>query len=193
MGLATTRLFRVAIPSMGDWVQTISNSGIKASMRSLAANLKGYSTGVHPLSGEGLGFKNALIKSEIMDWSYTKSTATAKGELEINGGWISQATVALGTDESRNGALVAPLHFGYISLPNDMGIQKVESCETRYQRQTSNYRVKGTILKTEYKTKTSVVCKTKLLCLRLLILSLNHKLNMMLRQRISINTQVLLV
>ena len=64
MGLATTRLFRVAIPSMGDWVQTISNSGIKASMRSLAANLKGYSTGVHPLSGEGLGFKNALIKSE---------------------------------------------------------------------------------------------------------------------------------
>lgn len=95
--------------------------------------------------------RDALIKSEIMDWSYTKSTATAKGELEINGGWISQATVALGTDESRNGALVAPLHFGYISLPNDMGIQKVESCETRYQRQTSNYRVKGTILKTEYK------------------------------------------
>ena len=64
MGLATTRLARVAIPSMGDWVQTISNSGIKASIRSLAANLKGYSTGVHPLSGEGLGFKNALIKSE---------------------------------------------------------------------------------------------------------------------------------
>ena len=39
--------------------------------------------------------RDALIKSEIMDWHYTKSTATAKGELEINGGWLSQATVAL--------------------------------------------------------------------------------------------------
>jgi len=95
--------------------------------------------------------RDALIKSEIMDWSYTKSTATAKGELEINGGWISQATVNVGTDESRNGALVAPLHFGYVSLPNDMGIQKVESCGTRFTRQTSVYRVKGTILKTTYK------------------------------------------
>jgi hypothetical protein len=33
-GLATTRLGKVAIPSMGDWLQTITNSGYKASWKS---------------------------------------------------------------------------------------------------------------------------------------------------------------
>ena len=94
--------------------------------------------------------RDSIIKTEIMDWSYTKSTATAKGELEINGGWISQATVPLVTDSSRNGALCSGLDFSYISLPNDMGIQKVESCDTRFQKQGNAYRVKGTIKKTTY-------------------------------------------
>ena len=65
--------------------------------------------------------RDSLIKSEIMDWMYTKSTTTAKGELEIDGGWISQATVSLDKDDSRNGALVGALDFGYISLPNGLG------------------------------------------------------------------------
>ena len=95
--------------------------------------------------------RDSLIKSEITDWYYTKSTATAKGELEINGGWISQATVYLEKDESRYGALHAPLHFSYISLPNDMGIQKVESVDTRYEKQGVMYKVTGGLKETEYK------------------------------------------
>ena len=95
--------------------------------------------------------RDALIKSEIMDWYYTKSTATAKGELEINGGWISQATIPLQLDESRNGALYAALDFSYISLPNDMGIQKVETVDVRYQEQSVDYKVTGSVKETEYK------------------------------------------
>jgi len=94
--------------------------------------------------------RDVLIKSEIMDWMYTKSTTTAKGELEIDGGWISQATVPIVTDSSRNGALVAALDFGYISLPNDMGIQRVETADTRFQRQGDVFKVTGSIMPATY-------------------------------------------
>jgi hypothetical protein len=96
--------------------------------------------------------RDSLIKSELMDWYYTKSTSTAKGELEINGGWLSQATVALRRDASRNNAIFGGLHFNYISLPNDMGIQKVETYDTRFTKQGDIYRIKGGMKKTAYNT-----------------------------------------
>tara|TARA_R100000315_G_scaffold50207_1_gene24297 strand:+ start:2982 stop:4631 length:1650 start_codon:yes stop_codon:yes gene_type:complete len=96
--------------------------------------------------------RDALIKSEIMDWHYTKSTATAKGELEINGGWISQATIPLIRDDSRNHALYGRLNFGYISLPNDAGIQKVETVDVRFEKQSDIYKVTGTLKGPHYNT-----------------------------------------
>tara|TARA_R110002124_G_scaffold119195_1_gene276985 strand:+ start:441 stop:4577 length:4137 start_codon:yes stop_codon:yes gene_type:complete len=48
-GLATTRLTRVAIPSLGDLLQTITNSGWKASFNGAISEIK--------LSTEGLGLK----------------------------------------------------------------------------------------------------------------------------------------
>ena len=94
--------------------------------------------------------RDSLIKSEIMDWMYTKSTTTAKGELEIDGGWISQATVTIVRDASRNGALVAALDFGYISLPNDMGIQRVETADTRFTKQGDIFKIEGSLKPTTY-------------------------------------------
>jgi len=48
-GLATTRLTRVAIPSLGDLLQTITNSGWKAAYKGAISDIK--------LSREGLGLK----------------------------------------------------------------------------------------------------------------------------------------
>jgi hypothetical protein len=96
--------------------------------------------------------RDSLIKSEIMDWMYTKSTTTAKGELEIDGGWISQATVPIVRDASRNGALVGALDFSYVSLPNDMGIQRVENVITRFTKQGDVFKIKGSVKPTTYNT-----------------------------------------
>jgi hypothetical protein len=95
--------------------------------------------------------RDSLIKSEIMDWMYTKSTTTAKGELEIDGGWISQATVPIVRDASRNGALVGALDFSYVSLPNDMGIQRVENVITRFTKQGDVFKIKGSLKPATYK------------------------------------------
>ena len=96
--------------------------------------------------------RDSLIKSEIMDWMYTKSTTTAKGELEIDGGWISQATVPIVRDASRNGALVGALDFSYVSLPNDMGIQRVENVITRFTKQGDVFKIKGSLKPATYNT-----------------------------------------
>jgi hypothetical protein len=96
--------------------------------------------------------RDSLIKSEIMDWMYTKSTTTAKGELEIDGGWISQATVPIVRDASRNGALVGALDFSYVSLPNDMGIQRVENVITRFTKQKDVFKIKGGAKPATYNT-----------------------------------------
>ena len=95
--------------------------------------------------------RDSLIKSEIMDWMYTKSTTTAKGELEIDGGWISQATVPIVRDASRNGALVGALDFSYVSLPNDMGIQRVENVINRFTKQADVFKIKGGAKPATYK------------------------------------------
>ena len=105
--------------------------------------------------------RNALIKSEIMDWTYTKSTTTAKGELEINGAWLSQYDLELGTDDDRIGAVYASLNqllsTNYISLPNDAGIQRVVNSRPRYQKQGYKFDIKGSIIKTSYiKSRTQI-------------------------------------
>ena len=99
--------------------------------------------------------RNTLIKTEIMDWTYTKSTATAKGELEINGAWLSYSDLALKQDGSLNNAVYAELSglhaCNFISLPNDLGIHRVASYPSSFTRELKSVRLKGEIKETTYK------------------------------------------
>jgi len=54
-GLATTRLFKVAIPSLGDYLNTINNSGYKASFKSAIEGIRKYSKGKKTFAKESLG------------------------------------------------------------------------------------------------------------------------------------------
>ena len=54
-GLATTRLFKVAIPSLGDYLNTINNSGYKASFQSAIEGIRKYSKGKKTFAKESLG------------------------------------------------------------------------------------------------------------------------------------------
>jgi hypothetical protein len=51
--LATTRLTKVAIPSMGDWMQTITNSGYKAAWKSAINQIKQTGKGAETLALKG--------------------------------------------------------------------------------------------------------------------------------------------
>jgi len=51
--LATTRLTKVAIPSMGDWMQTITNSGYKAAWKSAINQIKQTGKGAETLALRG--------------------------------------------------------------------------------------------------------------------------------------------
>ena len=62
-GLATTRLARVAIPSLGDLLQTITNSGYKASYKAAVSDIK--------LSREGLGLKGTKKQVDGKDATFT--------------------------------------------------------------------------------------------------------------------------
>jgi len=62
-GLATTRLARVAIPSLGDLLQTITNSGYKASYKAAVSDIK--------LSREGLGLKGTKKQVDGKDVTFT--------------------------------------------------------------------------------------------------------------------------
>ena len=52
-GLATTRLARVSIPSLGDLLQTVTNSGYKAAYKAAVSDIK--------LSKEGLGLRGTKM------------------------------------------------------------------------------------------------------------------------------------
>jgi len=54
-GLATTRLFKVAIPSLGDYLNTINNSGYKASFNAATEGIKKYLKGEKTFAKESLG------------------------------------------------------------------------------------------------------------------------------------------
>ena len=70
-GLATTRLTFVALPSMGDWLQTFNNSGYKASSKSLVAQVKKIAGKADPLSKEGLALGRQRKQIKGKDVTYT--------------------------------------------------------------------------------------------------------------------------
>ena len=67
-GLAMTRLLRVAIPSMGDWLQLITNSGYRASIKALMSKAN--------LSDEVLSLNNVTKQVGGKDVSWTKTPWT---------------------------------------------------------------------------------------------------------------------
>ena len=67
-GLAMTRLLRVAIPSMGDWLQMMTNSGYKASVKALFSKAN--------LSDEALSLNNVTKQVGGKDVSWTKTPWT---------------------------------------------------------------------------------------------------------------------
>jgi hypothetical protein len=103
--------------------------------------------------------RDSLIKTEIMDWTYTKSTATAKGELEISGAWLTSKRVKLTNEASHlNGIVYAPLAdedgnrdntkvISYISLPNDMGMYRVAADRFLVKKASKVINIKGKISK----------------------------------------------
>ena len=103
--------------------------------------------------------RDSLIKTEIMDWTYTKSTATAKGELEISGAWLTSKRVKLTKEASHlNGIVYAPLAdedgnrdntkvVSYISLPNDMGMYRVAADRFLVKKASKVINIKGKISK----------------------------------------------
>ena len=65
-GLATTRLTRVSLPSLGDYLQTISNSGYKAAWKGAIAGIKKDTR----LSKEGLGLGRRTKQIKGKDATY---------------------------------------------------------------------------------------------------------------------------
>ena len=61
-GLATTRLARVSIPSLGDLLQTVTNSGYKAAYKAAVSDIK--------LSKEGLGLKGTKKQVDGKDATF---------------------------------------------------------------------------------------------------------------------------
>ena len=76
-GLAMTRLLKVAIPSMGDWLQIMTNSGYKASAKALFSKAN--------LSDEALSLNNVTKQVGGKDVSWTKTPyikATGRNRIE---------------------------------------------------------------------------------------------------------------
>lgn len=110
--------------------------------------------------------RDTLIKTEIMEWTYAKSTSTAKGELEINGAWLTSKSIPLFQDYAHlNGIVYAALSdessseddivgdntvVGYVSLPNDMGMYRVASYPSRFQKKTKVFNIDGLIREVTY-------------------------------------------
>ena len=73
--------------------------------------------------------RDSLIKRDIMDRTYTKSTTTATGELEITGDQLSKFNLPV------VGNSYATLKTTPINLPNDVGIFRVSSSDPGYTKQ----------------------------------------------------------
>jgi len=69
-GLATTRLTFVALPSMGDWLQTLSNSGYKAGAKAAIAQIQARQGKIIPLSKEGLALNQRTKQVKGRDATY---------------------------------------------------------------------------------------------------------------------------
>ena len=106
--------------------------------------------------------RDTLIKTEIMEWTYAKSTSTAKGELEINGAWLTSRSIPLFQDyDHLNGVVYAALSdeydtdgdntvVSYVSLPNDMGMYRVASSPGVFQKKTKVFNISGIIREVTY-------------------------------------------
>ena len=70
--------------------------------------------------------RDSLIKRDIMEKFYTKSTANATGELEIAGDWLSKINIPI-ADNSHATLTTTP-----INLPNDVGVFRVSSSDPGY-------------------------------------------------------------
>ena len=79
-GLATTRLFKVAIPSMGDYLNTINNSGYKASFNAAKEGIRKYAKGEKTFAKESLGL--GIKKKQIDGQDYKILEPKGEGLLE---------------------------------------------------------------------------------------------------------------
>ncbi len=79
-GLATTRLAKVAIPSMGDYLNTINNSGYKASFNAAVENIRKFSKGEKTFAKESLGL--GIKKKQIDGQDYKILEPKGEGLLE---------------------------------------------------------------------------------------------------------------
>ena len=79
-GLATTRLAKVAIPSMGDYLNTINNSGYKASFNAAVENIRKLSKGEKTFAKESLGL--GIKKKQIDGQDYKILEPKGEGLLE---------------------------------------------------------------------------------------------------------------
>ena len=73
--------------------------------------------------------RDAIIKREIMNRIYAKSTTTNTAELEITGDFLTREFIDV-VDNS-----VARLKSMPINLPNDMGVYRVEALSKNYTKQ----------------------------------------------------------
>ena len=79
-GLATTRLFKVAIPSMGDYLNTINNSGYRASFNAAKEGIRKYAKGEKTFAKESLGL--GIKKKQIDGQDYKILEPKGEGLLE---------------------------------------------------------------------------------------------------------------
>ena len=91
-GLATTRLAKVAIPSMGDYLNTINNSGYRASFNAAKEGIRKYAKGEKTFakSSLGLGIKKKQIDGEDYNIFEPKGKGIIeKGKYIIKSGYYS--------------------------------------------------------------------------------------------------------
>ena len=79
--------------------------------------------------------RDAIIKREIMNRIYAKSTTTNTAELEITGDFLTREFIDV-VDNS-----VARLKSMPINLPNDMGVYRVEALSKNYTKQKTGVQI----------------------------------------------------
>ena len=73
--------------------------------------------------------RDSIIKREIMNRVYAKSTTTNSAELEITGDWLTNEVINVYNNS------YGILNNSPINLPNDLGLYRVEASEKLYTKQ----------------------------------------------------------
>tara|TARA_R100001082_G_scaffold57951_1_gene32041 strand:- start:34222 stop:35580 length:1359 start_codon:yes stop_codon:yes gene_type:complete len=76
--------------------------------------------------------RDAIIKREIMNRVYAKSTTTNSAELEITGDWLTNEVINVYNNS------YGILNNSPINLPNDLGLYRVEAIGKTYNKQKTN-------------------------------------------------------